>query len=126
MNRNPAGNATTMIQPFKTCSRPIAASRVRMNARCTVCDPAKPKVNPTLFTCKGSRQKAVKCVTEKSAKEQDKRDTRCRSERHADCHLVHHGRRPVAAKDTPEAWCRQSPASPASDSGFRHYLHCSN
>ena len=48
MNRNPVVNGTTIV-PLKACSRPIAATRVRMNARCTVCDAAKPKVNRSLF-----------------------------------------------------------------------------
>jgi len=77
-----------------------------MNARCTVCDPAKPKVNPIFVclqpTCSRGRHKAVKCVTEKSTKEQDKRDTRCRSNRHADCHLVHQGQLPLPQNIRPE------------------------
>jgi hypothetical protein len=44
--------------------------------------------------CSGSRHETVKCVTQKSAEEQDKRDTRCRSDCHANCRLVHHGLRP--------------------------------
>ena len=48
MNINPIVNGTTML-PLKACSRPNAAISVRMNARCTVCDPAKPKVNPSLL-----------------------------------------------------------------------------
>src|ERR1700752_4168745 len=52
--------------------------------------------------CSGSRHESVKCVTEKSTEEQDERDTRCCSDRHANCRLVHHELRPLPQNIRPE------------------------